>query len=237
MASLRSIANCIGISGNFSVVRNFFGYASGVYGHISLATELNGTSANVVKIDPTAPGQLSLLGQIKLLQGPHVHFDVIRVGIEDITTTDEQEIDIAVQMTRELYARIGLGVGRVLRWFMTKAEADGYTVIDTPCEAFDLLDEWYAPGDGIDIFFVQDVNFGLAGATPSKDASGSIIELTGTVTTGIAVAHEVGHYLGLGHTSTKTNLMLGTGFPSPPYTITSSQASKMKDHDAVHGGC
>jgi hypothetical protein len=163
MTSLRSIANCIGISGSFSIVRNFYGYGTGVFGHIDLSTDLTSASSNTIKIDPNAPGELSLLNQVRLLQGPHIHLDTIRVGVEDFTTTDEQEIDIAVQITRELYARIGLGIGRVLGWQISTADANGHTVIDTQDEAFDLLDEFTAPGDGMDVFFVRDINFGAGG--------------------------------------------------------------------------
>jgi len=237
MVSLRSIAACIGVAGNFSVVRDFFGYATGVYGHIPLSTDLSTITEEEAKIDPSAPGELSLLTQVKLLEGPHIHLDIIRVGIEDFATIDEQEIDVAVQMTRELYARVGLGIGRVLRWFLTTEQAGGLTVIDTECEAFDLIDDWSAHGGGMDVFFVRDIDFGKGGGTPEKDPEGTVIGLSGNVSTGITLAHELGHYLGLDHVSTKTNLMLGSGFPKPNYDLTPTQAATMKSSGHVKSGC
>lgn len=237
MASVRSIAACINVVGNFSIVRDFYGYATGVYGHISLATDFTTVTEAAVKVDPTVPGRLSLLQQVKLLQGPHIHLDLIRVGFDDFTGIDEQEIDIAVQITRELYARIGLGIGRVLRWVISTEAANGFTVIDTESEAFDLIDQWFAPGGGMDVFFVRDIDFGKAGGTPDKDPEGTIVELSGNITTGIVLAHELGHYLGLGHVNTETNLMFGNGPPKPSFDLTSSQAGQMKSSGLVKGGC
>lgn len=236
MTSVRSIAACIGISGSFSIVRNFYGYSTGVYGHADLSIDINTASQNAIRIDPTAPGQLSLLNQVRLLNGPHIHLDTIRVGFEDFTITDQQEIDIAVQITRELYARIGLGIGRVLHWGISTEDANGYTVIDSDGEAFDLLDEWSAPGDGMDAFFVREY-VGRGGATSDKDPEGTIIEIQGTIASGIGLAHELGHYLGLGHESSQTNLMLGTGFPRPNYDLTADQATRMRSSDLVQDGC
>jgi hypothetical protein len=240
MTSLRSIAACVGASGSFSVVRDFYGYHTGVFGHVDLSTDLTTASPNTIKIDPSAPGRLSLLSQVRLLKGPHIHLDTIRVGVEAFTITDEQEIDIAVQITRELYARIGLGIGRVLHWQISTEVAGGFTVIDTPDEAFDLLDEFTAPGDGMDVFFVRGLDFGAGGATSDKDPEGTIIEIKGTVASGIGLAHELGHYLGLGHNnSAQTNLMFGggKGFPKPNYDLTSSEAGTMLSSGFVKSGC
>ena len=91
MASLREIADCIGIKKNFEVVRDFFGYQTG------------------------APGQISLLRQMRLAQGYHVHLNLIRVGVETFTDADEQEIDSAVAFTRDTLAAVDFGVANVGR--------------------------------------------------------------------------------------------------------------------------
>src|SRR2546422_549227 len=130
MTSLRAIASCISITGEISIIRDFFGYKSGVYGHI---------------------------------------------------------------------------------------------VIETEDEAFDLIDEFSAAGGGMDVFFVKDIDFGLDGGTPSKDPEGTVVQTTGTTTTGIALAHELGHFLGLDHVSLSTNLMSEDTFPKFPFDLTSEQ--------------
>lgn len=89
----------------------------------------------------------------------------------------------------------------------------------------------------MDVFFVRDIDFGKAGGTPEKDPEGTVVELSGNVSTGITLAHELAHYLGLGHVSTKTNLMLGSGFPKPNYDLTPTQAATMKSSGHVKSGC
>lgn len=232
MASLRSIASCIGVTGNFSVVKDFFGYQTGVYGHPEITT----LTVVAAPIDPDTPGELSLLGQVKLLQGPHIHLDLIRVGIEDFTASKEQEIDVSVAVLRDFYARVGIGIGRVTHWFITKAQADNHEVLETECEIFDLIDEWEAHGGGMDVFFVKDVDMGLAGGTPTKDPEGCVAEMTGDAATGLILAHELGHYLGLPHDEEhKTNLMFSS--PMPPFNLTSEQAAEMKSSDFMVSGC
>ena len=62
MDSLRSIASCIGVTGTFSVARDFFGFLRG------------------------APSDVSVLTQVRRLQGRHVHMNFILVGSDQFTT-------------------------------------------------------------------------------------------------------------------------------------------------------
>src|SRR5262245_40881439 len=100
MASLRALAACIGITGSFSVVRDFFGYQSGI------------------------PRPLSLLKQAKLLKGQYINLNVIEVG-ENFLSFDEKEIDFALDRMREIYAvpSVRLGIGRILRSFISDEDA------------------------------------------------------------------------------------------------------------------
>ena len=102
--------------------------------------------------------------------------------------------------------------------------------------SFDLLDEWYAPGDGIDVFVVLNI-IGRGGATPDKDPEGLAIEVTGAMITGYFLAHELGHYLGIDyHADSKKSLMYEK-LGKPPYWLNSSMVQEMKSNDAIHGGC
>ncbi len=116
MASLREIADCIGIKKNFEVVRDFFGYQTG------------------------APGQISLLRQMRLAQGHHVHLNLIRVGEwpRYSTDADEQEIDSAVAFTRDTYATVDFGVANVGRRAISSDKAGGFANIGSDDEAVEL---------------------------------------------------------------------------------------------------
>jgi hypothetical protein len=220
MASIRQLANCIGVSGTFWVLRDFFGYATG------------------------APDTLSLRQQVQLLQGNHLHVNVIRVGIESFTDADEEEIDFAVHSTRSYYAAVNLGIGRVERYRITTADANGRDYIDNDGEAEALTDEWTVSNDAADVFIVR----GYAGTTiglsrvdgpcdkDAKGMDGSVVAIESTPTiSGLVFAHELAHYLGLGHVNDSNNLMN----PTVPNggQLTSSQGSTMRSHCFVKSGC
>ena len=219
MESLRQIASCIGLSGNISILRDFYGYITG------------------------APRELSLLTQIRLLKGSHVHMNLIRVGVDQFTHADEQELDGAVQFTRDTFAIVGLGVGRVQRFAITTADANGRENIDNDAEAEALTLEWTVWNDAMDIFFVltytgATIGFSAVDGPCDKDAArmnGSVVAIEGAVaTTGLILAHEVGHYLGLEHVDDPTNLMnriVRSG------QLTADQGTDMRDHCFVKPAC
>jgi hypothetical protein len=65
-----------------------------------------------------------------------------------------------------------------------------------------------APGEGVNVFFVVSIPFAVAGAIPGGKRNGTpysgiVVPYPGTYTPlaiGATVAHEISHYLGLGHT-------------------------------------
>jgi len=118
MESLKETASCVGLTAGFSALRDFYGYITG------------------------APKRLSLLEQIRLIHGNHIDLNLIPVGIESFTDSDHAEIDAAVQATRDIYATVNLGVGRVRRFFITTKEANGRDNIDSDGEAEDPTAEW-----------------------------------------------------------------------------------------------
>lgn len=178
---------------NFSVVRDFYGY----------------------KRPPPQP--LSLLRQIKLLKGRHIHLNIIQVGVDKYTdglTTDPSSIsnhyDIAaaLQKVRDIYAEVGIGIARVLYYDIDTTKANGHEIIDDADEAKTLTAEWSVPNDGIDIFFVllcvgRRIGISsIGGPCDKNDAcvqTGCVIALEDPRYTGQTLAHELGHYLGLEH--------------------------------------
>src|SRR4051812_36256568 len=120
MASMKKMANCIGLSGQVSVVRNFFGYWTGIH------------------------KDLSVLTQVRLLQGNHIHLNLIRAY--PFTFADYQKIDTGLQFMRDVYATMNFGVGRIKHYNINQG---GYEIIVDDEIALDLMNSWSGPGDGI----------------------------------------------------------------------------------------
>jgi hypothetical protein len=220
MDSVRSIASCIGITGTFSVARDFFGFLRG------------------------APSDVSVLTQVHRLQGRHVHMNFIRVGSDQFTNGDLEEMDAALQFTRDTYAQVNLGVGRIEHFVISTREADGAENINNDDEAEELTNDWTVSNSALDIFWVLTYSGSTIGLSRvdgpcNKDAKGmdgSVVAIEGSLnTTGFVLAHEAGHYLALSHSSSSTNLMFGT-VPNGG-NLTNSQGSDMRDHCFTKAGC
>lgn len=243
-ASLRQIAGCIGLSNGFSVLRDFYGFWQGV-----IPTVAGGTAT------------VSLTQQCTLLKGTHIHIDVIQVGTID--ADDDATIDAAVHVCRTVCATVPLGVGRVNRFVISQAAANGMDVIDSASEKNSLLGAWNAPGPGIDVFMVRDITYdslvgsagyipAACGDRPASDQDGVIVDVNRPAA---AVArtftHEVGHFLGLSHTCgdasgtppcaapcQTNNLMTQSGCAvGNALQLTSTQGDKMRCHFMVQPGC
>ncbi len=227
MASLKDIAQrCLGVTPPFSVIEDVFGFP---FGHPART--------------------LSLKQQLQLIQGSSVNFNLIRVGLGNFSDADHQEIQTAVQVTREIYAQIGLGVRRLVWAYISVDDADAYTTIDTVAEAKDLTDDWNGPGGAHDVFIVRNmltpegfIGYSAIEGPCDKDdkdeLSGSVTSLnaTGAFRSGVLMAHEVGHYLGLSHTSATNNLMRPS-ISSSNTNVTSGQGSDLRDHCWVSDAC
>lgn len=254
MASVRDIMNCIGAdtSGSVSVLFDFFGFSRGR-----------------VPADPdnSVIAQVSLLDLMNSLQGKHVHLNIIRVGIDNFTSDPADEfdeidkIDYAIFKVRNIYRQVNLGVGRILHWDVTAADADGKDDIGSEDEAEELTDDWTVGNDGIDVFMVDNISAGFIGLSPvegpcdkdDKDMNGVLGGEVNRGADGIArtFAHEIGHYLGLPHnhgddpdcpdtTGGQNNLMAQTrcAISTRDSTLlTSSQGSTMRSHCFVRDGC
>jgi Metallo-peptidase family M12B Reprolysin-like len=193
VASLRNIADrCLGLQCNFSVVRDFFGYRRRVK-----ATD-------------------SLLTQVKLLSsGKRIGVNVIYVGEDKWFKPDFIEVEGALRRMRAIYAQVNIAIARIRYYGITTAMAPGREDIDDDCEAQDLTNEYTIPNDSLDVFMVMNyagATIGLSendGPCDKNDGwftnmSGSVVAIrdssdTSGEVTGQVMAHEVGHYLGLGH--------------------------------------
>jgi hypothetical protein len=190
---LRRLADCIGLKGDFEVVRDFFGYNTG------------------------APGELSLLKQMTLLKKLHFYINIILVGSESFGEDERGEIDGAIAFMRDTYATVNFGVGRVRWYHITTGEANGREHIADDAEAEDLTHEWSVNNYAMDIFFVLTYAGSTIGTAPrkgptEKDAKGPmtgvVLAIEGsTAVTGNVLAREVARYLGLKDSDNSNNLM------------------------------
>jgi hypothetical protein len=225
MISIREMAKCVGVSGGLSVISNIYGY-----------------------IQIPSGKRLSLETQANLLQSKHIHLNLIRVGTNQngwFSNAEEREIDTAVQFARDTYATVNIGIGRVERYFITTDQANGRENIDSDDEARELTHEWSVPNDGLDVFFVltyDGSHIGLSAENgpcdkSDKEMNGSVVAIEGVGNeTGIVLAHEVGHYLGLEHRDNdSTNLM----YPDVANLgrLTSGQGNTMKKHCRIRAAC
>jgi hypothetical protein len=197
---------------------------------------------------------VSLKRQADRLDGKFFNLNVIAVGSDQFTDNDFIEIDYSIFKLRNIYNQVSLGVGRVLHWVVTTAEADG---LDSPTSEDDLeqlTHDWTVPNDSIDMFIPHNVNVpsnggSVLGLSPvdgpcdkdAKEMNGSTCGLFGSEQTARSFAHELGHYLGLSHRNNQpNNLMCQSGKANSirnSVQLTSGQGNTMKEHCFVKNGC
>jgi hypothetical protein len=252
MASIKEILTCIGVdtSRDTSVLVDLFGFARG-----RVPTDP----------DPGVAAEVSVLQQLRGVQGQHIHLNVIRVGFDLIAAADADQaaerLDYAIYRIRNIYRQVDLGVGRVEHFEITSADADGRDDLGSLEEADELSDDFTVDNNGIDVFVVRiisDPDFvGVSPRPGSCDKGSGQDGLVGgeidRAFEGVArtFAHEVGHFLNLPHNhggdpdcpdtdSGKNNLMAQTRCALSTrgsVLLTSGQGTTMRGHCSVQDGC
>lgn len=250
MASLKSIADCIGVDtgGTVSVLGHIFGFIR-----------------RRVPPDPDSgtTAEVSLLDHVRGLQGRHFNLNVIRVGFDTLNDSDRdtgfEKLDYAVYRTRNIFDSENLGLGRVQHWFVTSSESDGKDDLGSEGEADDLSDDWSVDNDGIDAFVVRNISdsdfVGISPRPGDCDKGGKDDGLiAGEIGRGFegfsrTFAHEIGHFLNLSHnhgsncptaTSARNNLMAQTRCSISTrgsVQLTSAQGNTVRNRCQTQGGC
>ena len=253
--SVRTIAaNCLGKTGTLSVTTDVYGY---------IFRDTNGFVFGTLSTNDVLPGSgqpttRSLKRHLQTISGQAFDMVVILVGHENDFSGEFDRAEVtkaqyAIQVARDLLAPASLGIRKIVWQRIPVADAGGYIDLTDRAEAEDLTDDWSGPNGGIDVFFVQ--TLGDAGGWSnvegpcdknSKDGlTGAVLVISGSHRfTGILLAHEVGHYLGLSHTNSATNLMgvdsNGDGIAelsNNSTVLTSSQRTKIRSHCSVLSPC
>jgi hypothetical protein len=250
MKSVKTTLNCIGVNTNrnVSVLGDLFGFLQ----H-RVPTDP----------DPSVKASVSVQAQLRAMVGRHIHLNMITVGFDTLSTADRQtaanKVDYAVFRTRNIYAQVSLGVGRVEHFVISAAESNGRDDLGSEGEADDLSDEWSVPNNGIDVFLVRNISdsdyIGISprpGDCDKGDKDDGLIggeSNLGFESFSRTVAHEVGHFLNLEHnhgdscpttTDGQNNLMAQCRCAISSRNsvqLTSSQGSTMRDRCQVHSGC
>jgi hypothetical protein len=193
-----------------------------------------------------APGvsPLSLAARMESVLQAQVDLNLILMGRELFGDADESNIVAAIEETRAIFATVDVGIGRVMRYSLSVAEAGDAARIGSDDEADALVKSRGFPGTAIDVFLVRSYLGATVGRSPQRGpckgagaASGGLvlaIEHVASIT-GNVLAHELGHYLGLWHEGDVGNLM----FKDVPNgrRLEGWQGERMREHCMMQTGC
>jgi hypothetical protein len=242
-------------TGDLSINADMYGYihrdpSSRLFGDLESSDVLPGDGT------PLAQTRRSLRRHLETISGKSVDFVLVLVGHEPdfsgvVSRSEAAKLQYALQVARDLYAQVDLGIRRVEWERIPLEDAGGHTNITTFLESHTLTQIFSGRPGALDVFIVQTMG-GKAGRStqngpcdkgPREWMSGCVVELAGTPQfTGIVIGHEVGHYLGLGHVGDEDNLMCGPVLfercdPSTDMTLlTTDQGDNMKDHCLINPG-
>ncbi|MEM1207485.1 MAG: zinc-dependent metalloprotease family protein [Acidobacteriota bacterium] len=218
----------------------------------SVLRDMMGMDLRTLPPDPTGIAtEVSLRDRADRLRNPRVHLNIIKVGIDIWGPGDESDVDYAVHRTRLIFRQQDLEIARVQHHEITAAQAGGFAIINSNADVWDLVGDWTVPNDGIDVFVPHQVNGFLGLAPPGgPDENGKGSGKDGLVTMknhadrdqiARTMAHEVGHYLGLGHRNNqRDNLMCQSDEANNSRTsvdLTDWQGGNMANHHIVQAPC
>ncbi|MFC9664589.1 reprolysin-like metallopeptidase [Nocardia sp. NPDC127606] len=255
--SVRDIATtCLGKSGDISIDTDVYGYIfrftdGSVFGPLGPTDSFPGSGQ---------PTTRSLRRHLETISGEAIDLFVFLVGHENdfsgfVTESNVTEMQYALQVARDVYAQVDLGI-RQIKWLRIPASqaTNAYLNPADGAEADNLTDDFSGPDGGIDVFVVQSIGnaggFSAVGGPCDKNAantmSGAVLEVSNSRRwTGIVLAHEVGHYLGLPTGTVTTNLM-GVDINPPDgideiginsTDLTNDQGTTMRSHCSVDPPC
>ncbi|MDY7094253.1 MAG: matrixin family metalloprotease [Acidobacteriota bacterium] len=175
---------------------------------------------------------------------PRVSINFIRVGTELFTHGDDFEIAAAHVLANRLLepARVRIDIAAELG--IPLAEAGDFPWIESAEHARELRDTFGLGSEAIDVFWVKTwagptIGRGpIFGRCPDHElgASGCVIALEAVIDgTAQVLAHEIGHYLGLLHDDSSSNLM----YESVPNggRLTPEQGASLRRHCTVEWTC
>jgi hypothetical protein len=238
--SVREIAERrLGVSGDLSMDTDVYGYIyrdddGSLFGTLASFDVLPGTGG---------PTTRSLKRHLEMLDAVCIDVVLFKVAHEAdftgvFTRDDVTKAQYAVQVARDLYATVNLGIRSVIWRGIGNADGLEFVNVENDGDVRKLARGYSGPPGSVDVFLVQTID-GFSGLSPTNgpcnkdtnfETTGCAVALDGDrFWTGRTLAHEIGHYLGLDHEDVVTNLMARpSNYGS--LDITSDQATKMKDH-------
>lgn len=219
-------SKCLSLKPPFSIVKDFFGLKF---------------------IFPER--KMSLKRQLKLISCPGIDLNIIILWGLGFESSNLKKISYAIQCARDVFANVDLCI-RKISWYnkSDQPEAKEYESIDMNADGTgkkhrELTHKFKSPNNSLDIFIIKSLSYGIfAGYSPvdgpcNKEDN---INMTGCIISlayfnenelGCALAHEIGHFLGLHDYlpgQYPGNFMTQSKYPV--YDITPAQGDRIKLH-------